>query len=80
MSDLAAANCQTSCDNSCGCNLCNGNSIIWILLLLCLCGNGGSSFGRGGDCNSCDSLIWILILLSCCNGGGNSGFGCGCGC
>lgn len=45
-------------------------SLIWILVLLSVCGNGcgiGDIFG--GDCCS---IILLLILLSSC--------GCGCGC
>lgn len=80
MSDLAATNCQSSCDRDCGwnfCNGCNGTSIIWILFLLCFCGNGSGFSGRDG-CNSCDSLIWIIILLFLCGNDGSSHIGCGC--
>ena len=80
MSDLAATNCQSSCNGGCGWTMgngCNGSSLIWILFLLCFCGNGNSGWGGNDGCNSCDSLIWILLLLSFC-GNGNSGFlGCG---
>lgn len=81
MSDLAATNCQTTCNGGCGWsngNGCGGSSIIWILLLLCCCGNG-SVFGGNDGCNSCDSLIWILLLLCFCgNGNSSSCLGCGC--
>ena len=79
MSDLAATNCQTSCNNGCGCG---NNSCLWIILLLLCCGNGTSSFG--GDGCGCESLIWILLLLCFCgnnsNGCGLNSIGCGCGC
>jgi hypothetical protein len=65
MSDLAATNC--GCDNSNSCS-----SIIWILLLLSCCGNGGTSLFNGNG-NGCDS-IWIILLILCCCGNGN---GCG---
>ena len=53
MSDLAATNCgcgdeRCGCNNNCGCG--NGNSlfgdnscncILWIICLMCLCGNNG---------------------------------------
>ena len=86
MSDLAATNCQTSCNTGCGWNMgsgCNGTSIIWILLLLCWCGNGSSGFGGNDGCNGCDSILWILLLLCWCgngNGGNSCGIGCGGGC
>ena len=67
MSDLAATNC--GCDDRNGCS-----SIIWILLLLCCCGNGHGFFGGDGCGNGCDS-IWIILLILCCCGNGH-GFGC----
>lgn len=81
MSDLAATNCQTSCNNE-GCGWGGNNSCIWILILLFFCGNGSSIFSRNDDCGcGCESIIWILILLSLC-GNNSCGFnlGCGCGC
>ena len=77
MSDLAATNCGCGCDESCGGGLSRGffggdcNSIIWILLLLCFCGNGSccDRDDRHGDC----SCIIIILLLLC--GCGNHGFG-----
>ena len=60
MSDLVATNCGCGGNDN---NCCS--SIIWIILLLCLCGNSGSAFsgdgcGCGGGNNSC---IWIILLL-----------------
>lgn len=49
---------------------CGNESIIWIILLLCLCGNNnGSNCGCGGNENS---WLWILILL-CWFGNGSCG-------
>jgi hypothetical protein len=46
---------------------CGNESIIWIILLLCLCGgNNGNNFI--GGCND-NNWIWILILLCCCGNG-----------
>lgn len=78
MSDLTATacGCNTSVNSNNGCN-----SIIWIIILLSLCGgcgNGTSLFGNNGSDCGCESIIWILLLLSFC-GNGNS-LGCGCGC
>ncbi len=71
--------------NHCGCggtgNDSGCNSIIWIILLLCLCGGCGSNNDSCGGCgngngllssggNGCECIIIILLLLSCC--GGNS--------
>lgn len=82
MSDLAATNCNTSC-NGCSNWGFGGNSCLWIIILLFFC-NNGSSWNRDDGCGcgcGCDSIIWILILLSCCgNNSGNFGLGCGCGC
>ena len=50
----------------------NENSIIWIILLLCLCGNGSNGCGNNGWGDS-SSWIWILILLCCCNHGNQIG-------
>ncbi|MDO5541260.1 MAG: hypothetical protein Q4F83_14555, partial [Eubacteriales bacterium] len=54
----------------------NGNcacSIIWIILLLSICGNNGcgcdNNCGNGCGNNSC---LWIILLLLFC------GDGCGC--
>ena len=70
MSDLAATNCGCGCEDRLGCS-----SIIWILLLLCCCGNGSGFFGRGDGCgNGCES-IWIILLILCCCGN-DHGFGC----
>lgn len=55
---------------------CGNESIIWIVILLCLCGNGiGGSCGNGCGSNE-GSWLWILILLCCC-GGGNQLNNCG---
>ncbi len=69
MSDLAATNC--GCND--GGNSCS--SIIWIIILLSLCGgcgNNGSGFnfsnnGCGGN-DGCGCL-WIILLLLFCGGG-----------
>ncbi|MBD5551036.1 MAG: chorion class high-cysteine HCB protein 13 [Lachnospiraceae bacterium] len=78
MSDLTATNC--GCGNmgrsGCGCS-----NIIWIILLLSLCGGNGNDdcgcndnglFGLGGN-GGCECIIWILLLLSC-GGCGNGLF------
>lgn len=76
MSDLSATQC--GCNNTREGN--NGCcSLIWLIILLSICGNnndgcgcGGSGFGlfnnNDGGCG-CNSIIWLLVLLSCC---GNS--------
>ena len=67
MSDLVATNCGCNGDSGC-------SSIIWIIILLCLCnGNGSSPFsggGCGGDYNGC---LWIILLLMCCGNGCGGG-------
>ena len=72
MSDLAATNC--GCNDG-GSNCC---SIIWIIILLSLCGNNGSgfNFGNNGCGNDGCGCLWIILLLLFCNGGcgGNSIF------
>lgn len=86
MSDLAAT--------SCGCNSCDGGNsgcscIIWIILILCLCGgNNGcglsNTFGNSGCNDGSNCIIWIILILLLCGGCGNSNFGNtfgnGCGC
>ena len=87
MSDLAATNCgcgdeRCGCNNNCGCG--NGNSlfgdnscncILWIICLMCLCGNNGC--GNGCGCNNGNDFCWIIIvLLLLCGGCGNNGCGC----
>lgn len=74
MSDLTATQCGCNrADSGNGCN-----SIIWIILLLCLCNGNGNDCGSNGilgGCgsdNGCECIIIILLLLSCC--GGNSIF------
>lgn len=68
MSDLAATNCGCGCNDDGGCN-----SIIWLIILLSLCGGcGTSSLSNNGGCDSC---VWIILLLFFC---GNNGNGCGC--
>lgn len=84
MSDVAATNC--GCDNNgCGNSISNGggfggNSILWIIILLCFCGNGcgnnGCGNGFGGD--NCCILIVLLLLCGCGNGNGYGNNGCGC--
>lgn len=77
MSDLTASNCGcTNNDNNCC------SSLIWIIILLSICGNGngrsgndcgcgcGSGFGFfGGNNNGCGCEIIIILLLLCCCGG-----------
>ena len=69
MSDLAATNC--GCNDG-GNNCC---SIIWIIILLslCGCGNNGSgfNFGNNGCGNDGCGCIWIILLLLFCGGGCN---------
>lgn len=70
MSDISASHC--GCDRPQENNGCGG--ILWLIILLCICGNGSSgSNGCGmnfcGGEGGCESIIWILILLSCCGGG-----------
>ena len=66
MSDLTATSCGCSNppSNDCGC----GGSILWILILCCLCGNGGFGGGFGGMNDIFDMFF-----------GGGFGGGCGCG-
>ena len=46
MSDLAATYCGCGGNDGCGCQ-----SILWILVLLCACGNNnGGFFGNGCGC------------------------------
>ena len=73
MSDLVATNCGCQQERT----GCGNNSIIWILLLLCFCGNntGGSglfNMGTGGCGCGDNNCMWIILLLLFCNGG------CGC--
>ena len=76
MSDLAATNC--GCNDG-GNNCC---SIIWIIILLSLCGgcgNNGSGFNFGNNgCGGNDGCgcLWIILLLLFCGGGcgGGNGF------
>ncbi|MCH5255565.1 MAG: chorion class high-cysteine HCB protein 13 [Lachnospiraceae bacterium] len=75
MSDLSATQC--GCNNSReGSNGCC--SLIWLIILLSICGNNNDGCGSGiGLFNNdsgcgCSSLIWLLILFSCC--GGNNFF------
>lgn len=60
----------------CGFGCGNENGIIWILLLLCLCGNNSSN-----GCNSCgltdNNWIWIILLLFCCGNNSNQIGSCG---
>lgn len=81
MSDITATNCGCGCDDRCDNNrsgLFNMNgdndccSIIWIIILLSICGCGNNGiFGRSG--NNDNSCIWIILLLFFCGG-----MGCGC--
>lgn len=73
MSDLTASHCDCGNDNNGCCS-----SLIWLILLFCICGNNGNScgcgnngfFGNNGNGCGCESIIFILLILSCC--GGNS--------
>lgn len=80
--------CGCGCNNGCGCgNDCgcgNGtslfggsscNCILWIIILMCCCGNNGC--GNGCGCGNNDNCWIIVVLLLLC---GNNGFGCGNGC
>lgn len=72
MSDLAATNC-----GGCNCNEGGCGSILWIILLLCCCGNGNSGFlGSNNGCGN-DSCLWIILLLFFCGGGCGNNNGCG---
>lgn len=78
MSDLSATSCgcnTPSTSNDCGCG-----SILWIIILMCLCGGnnggcgdgcgsicGGNICGGGDSCGFGGNWIWLLILLCCCN-------------
>lgn len=74
MSDLAA----THCDNG----LRGGNDCSWLIfliLILCCCGNNGTNGFLGGrdDCNGSDNgcgFIFIILILLCCCGGNGFGF------
>lgn len=58
----------------CGFGCGNDNGIIWIILLLCLCGNNNGCGNNGwGE----SSWIWIILLLCCC-GNNNNSIGSGC--
>lgn len=77
MSDLTATNC--GCGGNMGRSGCGfgNNGILWILILLLLCGNngnddcgcGGGLFGGFGNGGSCECILCILLLLGCCGGG-----------
>lgn len=75
MSDLTATNC--GCNNGTSNASSNGcSSLIWIIILLSLCGGcggNGLSLANNND-NGCETLIILLLLLSCCGGNNN---GCG---
>lgn len=75
--------CGCGCNNGCGCgNDCgcgNGtslfggsscNCILWIIILMCCCGNNGC--GNGCGCGNNDNCWIIVVLLLLC---GNNGFG-----
>lgn len=75
--------CGCGQEESCGCGggmmNCFGNGsscscILWIIILLSFCGNGGFGCNNGGcGCGCADnSCLLIIILLLCCGGG----FGC----
>ena len=58
----------------CGFGCGNDNGIIWIIILLCLCGNNNGCGNNGWGDNS--SWIWIILLLCCC--GNNTSIGNNC--
>ncbi|MCM1538023.1 MAG: chorion class high-cysteine HCB protein 13 [bacterium] len=83
MSDLTASSC--GCSNSARNNSGCGCEIIWIIILLSLCGGNGSGLFGGNGCgcgnngislfggdNSCCSWIIILLLLGCFCGNSNN--------
>lgn len=65
-----------------------GNSCIWIIILLLVCGGCGNTYNDDNCGCGCDngsgfggnnSCIWIIILLLACGGfGGNCGGNDGC--
>lgn len=72
MSDLTATHCGCgNNDNRFGCN-----NIIWLIILLAICGNNGNDcdcdcgnngiFGNNGGC--CD-ILFLILILSCCGNG-----------
>lgn len=72
--------CENNNDNGCGImggfgsnNCC---SILWIIILLCMCGNGNRGCSNWGGGDNCCWIIIVLLLLCC----GNNGNDCGCGC
>lgn len=76
MSDLSATNCGCGCDSGCGNNCTGGNSlfgngncgcsIIWIILLLSIC--GGNSWGQSGcGCEGNNNCLLLILLLLFCN-------------
>lgn len=56
----------------------DNNSMVWVLLLLCLCGNGsfGSDHDGRGDCGMGNNMLLPLLLLCLCGNGFDKGFGC----
>lgn len=70
--------CNEMCEKPC-CEMKSNNGccdILWLLILMSVCGGCGSSKGGCGFGGGGDSCLWIIILLCCCGG---KGFG-GCGC
>lgn len=85
MSELTASHCGCgggSITNDSGCG-----SILWIIILLSLCGGGGFGGGCGNSCgggcggggllgggDGCESIIFLILIMSCCGGcgGGNN--------
>ena len=74
MSDLSATQC--GCNNGTSNTSFFGNgcsSLIWLILLLSICGNNDDGCGNGiglfnnnGNGCGCSSLIWLILILSCC--------------
>ncbi|HHT83727.1 MAG TPA: chorion class high-cysteine HCB protein 13 [Clostridiales bacterium] len=55
--------------DNCGSGFCGNNCcecLIWLLLILCCCGNGCGFGGFGG--HGCNCLIWLILILCCCCG------------
>lgn len=51
-------------------NVFGGDSLVWIILIFCLCPGicGGGCNGGGGIIGGDNSILLILILLCCCCG------------
>ncbi|NLP34159.1 MAG: chorion class high-cysteine HCB protein 13 [Clostridiales bacterium] len=69
MSELSANSCFMGKGNDCG-----NNSMLLIILLLCLCGGDNGIFGGFGGKNDCgcgnglDGILPIILILCLCGG------------